>query len=178
MHPRSVAVHTVNIILANGLCNLSMARERYPRQCSSIIQSAIFWTSQRQVAAPWKQIRMQMLQRRTSHHLMIHQRLSLPSNRTGQRKVSCRTSGSTFDSDRIQQVGSSRGPAELGGSVTDQSSAKSIGSQGLSASDGAPVQFEIYRIAGDGSCLFRAIAQGAHHVSTGTSPGPAAASLQ
>ena len=45
-------------------------------------------------------------------------------------------------------------------------------SSGGSSSDaeGAPVQFEIHRIAGDGSCLFRAVAQGTHHVSTGEAP--------
>ena len=105
-----------------------------------------------------------------SDHFMSHQQpLSLPSNRTGQHIVACSASGSAFNSDRIQQVDSSRAPAELSGSAEAQSSASSLGSQD---SDAAPVQFEIHRIAGDGSCLFRAIAQGAHHVSTG--PGPAA----
>ncbi|BDA45848.1 probable OVARIAN TUMOR DOMAIN-containing deubiquitinating enzyme 4 [Coccomyxa sp. Obi] len=110
-----------------------------------------------------------MVQRHTLHLLYVYQRpLSLPSDRRGQLKVSCRASGSAFNSDRIQQVDSSRAPAELGGSAADRSSASSSDGQGSSGSDGAPVQFEIHKIAGDGSCLFRAIAQGAHHVSTGS----------
>ncbi|KAK9904217.1 hypothetical protein WJX75_007060 [Coccomyxa subellipsoidea] len=42
-----------------------------------------------------------------------------------------------------------------------------VGDTSSSGVGGAPVQFEIHRIAGDGSCLFRAVAQGAHHTSTG-----------
>lgn len=171
MHPRSLAVHTVNMILPNGLCNVHMARGRCSRQGSSIFQLASCWTHQHQLAVPRKQIRIQMAQWPMSHHLMSHQRpQSFPSNRRGQLKVSCSASGSAFNSDRNQQVDSSRGPAELGGSAADESRASSTGSHGSSGSDGDPVQFEIHRIAGDGSCLFRAIAQGAHHVSTGTGP--------
>lgn len=49
--------------------------------------------------------------------------------------------------------------------VAEERATSSDGSS--SDAEGAPVQFEIHRIAGDGSCLFRAVAQGTHHVSTG-----------
>ena len=34
------------------------------------------------------------------------------------------------------------------------------------------MQFEICRIPGDGSCLFRALAQGVHQLETGETPDP------
>ncbi len=33
--------------------------------------------------------------------------------------------------------------------------------------DHSPVQFEVCRVPGDGSCLFRALAQGLHQLETG-----------
>lgn len=57
-------------------------------------------------------------------------------------------------------------------SLTSEGAA--VGSQGTTSSssrgaskDHSAVQFEICRIPGDGSCLFRALAQGLHQLETG-----------
>ena len=49
------------------------------------------------------------------------------------------------------------------------SSSGSKGSLGAysSSEDSSPVSFEMCRIPGDGSCLFRALAQGQHQLQTG-----------
>ena len=53
-----------------------------------------------------------------------------------------------------------------------QGSSSSSGSEGSlgaysSSEDNSPVSFEMCRIPGDGSCLFRALAQGQHQLQRG-----------
>ena len=53
-------------------------------------------------------------------------------------------------------------------SADSPATSSAVSEESLPTSSSAPVQFEIHRITGDGSCLFRAVAQGAHQISTGS----------
>ena len=75
------------------------------------------------------------------------------------------------DAGRTRKANTIRAKAADFASGTDRRSSitSSSGSTSEAGREDSAVQFQICRIPGDGSCLFRALAQGVHQVETGKS---------
>lgn len=167
MQPCRVAATFITTSMARLKCGTIASRMSGAALCSS----SACPSAQHQPVLPSSQLRLRAPHLRLANggRSKLHVRTVFRHRKY--RFYSADASTSSTCEDGIPQTDTGSSSAEARGTSAESPARNSaVSDTSSSGVDGAPVQFEIHRIAGDGSCLFRAVAQGAHHTSTGVKP--------